>query len=84
MSILRTTRILGLAVAACLSLAAKPAYLTAAKAKGIDGVTSCMSCHKTIAKDNVTFGPRGTYLRDRKKKENAAEVDVTWLKDFKG
>jgi cytochrome c553 len=84
MSIKRTTQVLALAALATLSLAAKPALLKAAKDKGIEGVATCMSCHTNIQKDKVAFTAKGKYLQDRKKKEKAAEVDVTWLKDFKG
>ena len=84
MSILRTSRCLGLAVVACLSLSAKPAFLKAAKEAKIEGVATCMSCHTNTAPGKVAFTARGTFLKTRKAKEKAKEVDVTWLKDFKG
>ena len=83
MSIKRNLSTFALAIVATLSLSAKPAFLKAAKDAGIDGVTSCMSCHTSIMKDKVAFGPRGKFLKERKAKEHAAEVDVKWLKDFK-
>jgi cytochrome c2 len=78
-----TALILGLAVVASLSLSAKPTFPKEAKEKGVEGVTNCMSCHTSIAPGKVAFGPKGKYLVDRKKKENAKDVDVAWLKDFK-
>lgn len=80
----RTALVLGLAVAASLSLSAKPTFPKEAKEKGVEGITNCMSCHTSIAPGKIAFGPKGQYLADRKKKENAKAVDVAWLKDYKG
>ena len=82
MKLMDTARILTLVALACLSLSARPKLLKEAKEQGIDGVTSCMSCHTSIMKDKVAFGPRGKFLKERKAKEGV-EVDVKWLKEFK-
>ena len=84
MSSKRTIQVLTLAAVATLSLSAKAAFLKTAKDKGVEGVATCLSCHTNTHKDKVAFTPKGNYLQDRKNKEKAAEVDVTWLKDFKG
>ena len=82
MNILRTTRTLGLAVAACLSLSARPTFPKAAKDAGLTGVT-CMTCHTKVTAP-VAFTAKGKYLKERKATEKAKDVDVKWLKDFKG
>jgi len=82
MSIRRSSLILGLAVAASLSLSAKPTFPKAAKEAGLEGVT-CMTCHTKVAPP-VAFTAKGKYLKERKATEKAKEVDVKWLNDFKG
>ena len=84
MSTLRIPSILGLALLAATTLSAKPAFLKAAKDAKIEGVATCMSCHTNTAPGKVAFTPRGTFLKDRKLKDKAKDVDVNWLKDFKG
>lgn len=57
-----------------------------AKAAGITSVENCLSCHneKLPKKGAVTHNERGKWLIAEKEKRKAAEVDVTWLKDYPG
>lgn len=80
---IRTLPLLGLALLTSLSLSAKPTFPKLAKEKGLKGV-NCMTCHTSIVKDKIAFNAKGKFLIDRKHKEKAKEVDVLWLKDFKG
>jgi len=72
------------AIAVAVPVMAKPAFVSKAKALGINSVTSCASCHVGAPKKGGNMTAMGKYLVDRKAKEKAPEVDVAWLKDFKG
>jgi hypothetical protein len=63
---------------------AKPAFVSKAKAAGITSVTGCASCHVGAPKAGGPFTKMGQYLVDQKAAKKAAEVDVAWLKDYKG
>jgi hypothetical protein len=66
------------------SLQAKLPWTKKAQALGFDQVKNCQSCHATEKpKKGDALTPMGQYLADRKAKENAAEVDLAWLKDYK-
>ncbi len=54
-----------------------------AKAAGFEA-TSCLFCHneKLPKKGAVTNNDRGKWLVAEKDKRKAAEVDVSWLKDY--
>jgi len=79
-----------LAAAALLLLAvpaqAKLPFLKQAKDLGFKEITSCKSCHvdampKKGASEN---NERGKFLVKVKAEKKAAEVDLNWLKDYKG
>ncbi|NTV74265.1 MAG: hypothetical protein HGA66_08660 [Holophaga sp.] len=74
--------------AAVLALAipaqAKMPYVTAAKASGIESVKNCASCHVGVAKKGGELNEMGKWLMAQKVAKKAAEVDVKWLKDYKG
>ena len=70
MNVLRTTRILGLAVAACLTLSARPTFPKAAKEAKIEGIT-CMTCHKGVPKKGGEFTEKGKALHATKKGDKA-------------
>jgi hypothetical protein len=48
--------------------------------------TGCLYCHneKIPKKSAVTHNERGQFLVDLKAKNKAKEIDVAWLKDYKG
>ncbi len=67
------------------SLQAKLPWTKKAQAMGFTQVKDCQSCHATAKpKKGDPLAPMGQYLADRKAKEKAAEVDLNWLKDYKG
>lgn len=67
------------------SLQAKLPWTKKAQALGFAQVKDCQSCHATAKpKKGDALTPMGQYLMDRKAKEKAAEVDLNWLKDYKG
>lgn len=74
--------------AAVLALAipaqAKMPFVAAAKAAGIDSVKNCASCHVGTPKKGGDLTPMGKWLMTQKAAKKAAEVDVKWLKDYKG
>ena len=74
--------------AAVLALAipaqAKMPYVAAAKAAGIDSVKNCATCHVGAAKKGGDLTDMGKWLVAQKATRKAAEVDVKWLKDYKG
>jgi hypothetical protein len=49
-------------------------------------VENCMYCHneKLPKKGAVTYNDKGKWLLSEKDKRKAAEVDVTWLKEYPG
>ncbi len=67
------------------SLQAKLPWVKKAQAMGLTQVKDCQSCHATAKpKKGDALTPMGQYLMDRKGKEKAAEIDLAWLKDYKG
>jgi cytochrome c2 len=67
------------------SLQAKLPWTKKAQAMGFDNVKNCQSCHATEKpKKGDALTDMGKYLMDRKDKEKAAEIDLAWLKDYKG
>jgi len=67
------------------SLQAKLPWTKKAQAMGFENVKNCQSCHATEKpKKGDALTEMGTFLMDRKAKEKAAEVDLAWLKDYKG
>jgi hypothetical protein len=81
-------RIATLAVAAALLLAipaqAKPAFLKQAKDLGHAEIKGCNACHAGVPKKGGDMTERGKFLIKMKAEKKAAEVDVAWLKDYKG
>jgi cytochrome c2 len=72
-------------ITAGASLQAKLPWTKKAQSMGFDQVKNCQSCHATEKpKKGDALAPMGQYLMDRKEKEKAAEVDLAWLKDYKG
>lgn len=74
--------------AAVLALAipaqAKMPFVAAAKAAGIESVKNCASCHVGAAKKGGELNDMGKWLVAQKATRKAADVDVKWLKDYKG
>ena len=72
------------AVLLTLPIQAKPAFLKKAKELGFKEVTSCKACHEGMPKKDGEMTERGKFLKATKAEKKAAEVDVAWLKNYKG
>jgi hypothetical protein len=81
-------RIATLLAAAALLLSipvqAKPAFLAKAKELGIAEVKDCKACHAGTPKKGGDMTERGKFLIKTKADKKATEVDVAWLKGYKG
>ena len=57
-----------------------------AKELKIASVQNCQSCHtdKVPKKGAAAVNPMGKWLVDQKTTRKAKDVDVSWLKDYKG
>ncbi|MBK8727247.1 MAG: hypothetical protein IPL96_14735 [Holophagaceae bacterium] len=73
-----------------LLMAATPAqaklpWVKKAQGAGFADVKNCASCHASEKpKKGEAMAERGKFLMDMKAKNKAAEVDLAWLKDYKG
>ena len=69
-----------------LPIQAKIPFVGQAKKLGFAEIKDCQSCHmdKMPKKGASAPNERGKFLLDQKAKNKAAEVDVAWLKDYKG
>jgi hypothetical protein len=74
------------AVLASTPLEAKLPFVKKAQALGFKEIENCASCHTTKMpkKDDAGLNERGKFLADEKTKHKAEEVDLNWLKDYKG
>ncbi|MBP1771785.1 MAG: hypothetical protein H6P99_948 [Holophagaceae bacterium] len=81
-------RIATLIAAAALILAvpaqAKMPWVKKAQEAGFAEVKDCKACHVGVAKKGGELAERGKFLVDMKAKKKAAEVDLAWLKEYKG
>jgi len=83
-------RIATLVAAAALILAvpaqAKLPWVKKAQELGFAEVKSCQACHvdKMPKKGASEGSERGKFLLAQKTAKKAAEVDLNWLKDYKG
>lgn len=76
--------LLGLAVVAAASVrtAAYPPYLTRAQELGF-AAKDCTYCHQKPA-GGAPWNARGNWLRAEKRRRKAPEVEVDWLKQYRG
>ncbi|WP_243300852.1 hypothetical protein [Geothrix oryzisoli] len=81
-------RIAILIAAAALILAvpaqAKVPFVKKAQELGFAEVKDCKACHVGAPKKGGEMTARGKFLEETKAKKKAAEVDLNWLKDYKG
>lgn len=81
-------RIATLIAAAALILAvpaqAKMPFVKKAQELGFAEVKDCKACHVGAPKKGGEMSARGKFLMGTKAKKKAAEVDLNWLKEFKG
>jgi hypothetical protein len=77
-----------LIAAAALILAvpaqAKLPWVKKAQELGFTEVKDCKACHVGTPKKGGEQTERGKFLTDTKAKKKASEVDLAWLKDYKG
>jgi uncharacterized membrane protein len=78
-----------LITAAALILAipaqAKMPFVKKAQEAGFAEVKDCKACHAALpVKKDGEMTERGKFLKATKAEKKAAEVDVNWLKDYKG
>jgi hypothetical protein len=69
-------------------VSADPKLMAAAKSAGLPA-QSCQYCHTVAVPKKETFKPedlneRGKWLVEEKKKQNATDIDVSWLKNYTG
>ncbi|BDU69667.1 hypothetical protein GETHOR_17680 [Geothrix oryzae] len=81
-------RIATLIAAAALILAvpaqAKMPWVKKSQELGFAEVKDCKACHVGAPKKGGEMSARGKFLEETKAKKKAAEVDLNWLKDYKG
>ncbi|GLH66473.1 hypothetical protein [Geothrix edaphica] len=81
-------RITTLIAAAALILAvpaqAKMPWVKKAQELGFAEVKDCKACHVGAPKKGGEMSARGKFLEETKAKKKATEVDLNWLKDYKG
>ena len=81
-------RIATFAVAAALLLAipaqAKLPFVKKAQELGFTEVKNCTACHVGVPKKDGEKTERGKFLVKMKAEKKASEVDLHWLKDYKG
>jgi hypothetical protein len=63
---------------------AKLPFVKKAQALGFAEIKDCKACHVGVAKKGGEQTERGKFLSATKAKLNAPEVDLAWLKDYKG
>ena len=65
---------------------AKLPWVKKAQGMGFAEIKNCQSCHTTATpkKGDPQLAERGKWLMDEKNKRKASEVDLAWLKDYKG
>ena len=81
---MRLTTLTAAALLIAIPAMAKPAFLAKAKAAGFAEVKDCKACHEGAPKKGGDMTERGKFLVAQKAAKKAAEVDVAWLKDYKG
>lgn len=80
------TLIVAAAMLAAIPVQAKLPFVKQAKELGFAEITSCKSCHvDAMPKKGASEGnERGKWLLAQKTAKKAAEVDLHWLKEYKG
>ena len=85
---MRIATLVVIAAAAMLAIPAqaKLPFLAKAKELGFTDIKTCQSCHvdKMPKKGASEGNERGKFLIATKAAKKAAEVDLNWLKDYKG
>ncbi|MBP1771786.1 MAG: hypothetical protein H6P99_949 [Holophagaceae bacterium] len=81
----RWSSVLLVFVLAGLSAQAKLPFVKKAQALGFAEIKDCKACHAVLPpKKGGEMTERGKFLLSAKASHKAAEVDLAWLKDYKG
>jgi hypothetical protein len=78
------TFIAAAAVILAIPAQAKMPFVKKAQALGFTEIKDCRACHAGVPKKDGDMTERGKFLKEMKAKKNAPEVDLNWLKDYKG
>jgi hypothetical protein len=80
------TLIVAAAMISAIPVQAKLPFVKKAKELGFTEITSCKSCHVDAMPKKEAHAPneRGAFLVKMKADKKAAEVDLNWLKEYKG
>jgi mono/diheme cytochrome c family protein len=87
---LRRTLSLAFAALVVAGLASQPLnaklpWVKKAQGMGFKEIENCASCHSSkTPKKGEPMAERGKWLVEQKEKHKAEEVDLAWLKDYKG
>ncbi len=63
---------------------AKMPFVKKAQELGFADIKACTACHAGVPKKDGDMTERGKFLKKTKADKKAAEVDLNWLKDYKG
>ena len=67
-----------------LPVQAKLPFVKKAQDLGFADVKDCKACHIGVPKKGGELSERGKFLEQIKAQKKVAEVDLAWLKDYKG
>ena len=81
---MRTLFVALVLILASLPAQAKLPFVKKAQAMGYAEIKDCKACHVGVAKKGGEQTERGKFLSDTKAKKGVDEVDLAWLKDYKG
>ncbi|MDR3685076.1 MAG: hypothetical protein P4L11_15210 [Geothrix sp.] len=79
-----TTLIIAAAMLLAIPAQAKMPFVKKAQELGFTEIKSCTACHVGVPKKDGEKTERGKFLVAMKAKHKAAEVDLNWLKEYKG
>lgn len=72
------------AVVLAVPAQAKMPWVKKSQELGFTEIKDCKACHVGAPKKGGDLSERGKFLMDQKAKKKAAEVDLNWLKEYKG
>jgi hypothetical protein len=78
------TLILAAAMILAIPAQAKLPFVKKAQELGHAEIKDCKACHVGVPKKDGEMTERGKFLKKTKADKKAAEVDLAWLKDYKG
>ena len=78
------TLIAAAAVVLAIPAQAKLPFVKKAQELGFADIKNCTACHVGVPKKGGEQTERGKFLSKMKADKKAAEVDLNWLKEYKG